>query len=95
MPHIVSFSIANSVLAQQDKEAIVTLAASGFKGMSRLAKSNPQTWGDIFADNRENLLDALNAFEEELRYAKRLIEEEKWEELKEWMWKGNRLYEIM
>jgi len=95
MPHIVSFSIANSVLAQQDKEAILTLAASGFKGMSRLAKSNPQTWGDIFSDNRRNLLDALIAFEEEFKLARKLVEEKRWEELKEWMWQGNRIYEIM
>ncbi|MEO1941827.1 MAG: prephenate dehydrogenase/arogenate dehydrogenase family protein, partial [Campylobacterales bacterium] len=29
MPHLVSFAIANSVLAQEDREAIVALAASG------------------------------------------------------------------
>ncbi|MEO1923267.1 MAG: prephenate dehydrogenase, partial [Nautiliaceae bacterium] len=34
MPHIVSFSIANAVLKQEDKEHIVTLAAGGFKDMS-------------------------------------------------------------
>ncbi|MEO1941730.1 MAG: prephenate dehydrogenase dimerization domain-containing protein, partial [Campylobacterales bacterium] len=95
MPHLVSFAIANSVLAQEDREAIVALAASGFKSMSRLAKSNPRMWSDIFQENRENLLKAVEAFQGEWERARRLIEEEKWRELEEWMWNGNRLSEIM
>jgi len=95
MPHIVSFSIANSVLKQEDKENIVTLAAGGFKDMSRLAKSNPHMWGDIFKENKQNLLDSVEAFKNELEYAKTLIEKERWEELKEWMSWGNKLHDIM
>ena len=53
MPHIVSFSIANAVLKQEDKEHIVTLAAGGFRDMSRLAKSNPHMWRDIFKENKK------------------------------------------
>ena len=95
MPHIVSFSLANAVLNQEDKESIVTLAAGGFKDMSRLAKSNPNMWSDIFKENKNNLLNAVKSFKYELKKAEKLIEEEKWEELKEWMETGNKLYEIM
>jgi prephenate dehydrogenase len=95
MPHIVSFAIANSVLAQEDKNAIVALAASGFKSMSRLAKSNPQMWGDIFIENRQNLIDAMEAFEAEWKKATQMVQNREWEKLKEWMWEGNKLYEIM
>ena len=95
MPHIVSFSIANAVLKQEDKENIVTLAAGGFRDMSRLAKSNPHMWGDIFKENKNNLLTSIEAFKSELKKAKEMIENEKWDELKEWMQTGNLLHKIM
>ena len=95
MPHIVSFSIANAVLKQEDKEHIVALAAGGFKDMSRLAKSNAQMWKDIFIENKNNLLDSINAFEEELKKAKEMIEKEEWDNLKLWMQTGNKLHHIM
>jgi prephenate dehydrogenase len=95
MPHIVSFSIANSVLKQEDKENIVILAAGGFRDMSRLAKSNAHMWGDIFKENKSNLLDSINAFRDELESAKKMIENEEWDKLKEWMETGNELHKIM
>ncbi len=95
MPHIVSFSLANAVLNQEDKEHIVTLAAGGFKDMSRLAKSNPHMWNDIFKENKKNLLDSIKAFESELKKAKEMIENDKWEKLEEWMKIGNMLHKIM
>nr|WP_197972066.1 prephenate dehydrogenase dimerization domain-containing protein [Nitrosophilus labii] len=61
------------------------LAAGGFRDMSRLAKSSPNMWTDIFKQNRENLLLSIEVFKKELKYAQKLIEEESWEELKEWM----------
>jgi len=95
MPHIVSFSIANAVLNQEDKEHIVTLAAGGFRDMSRLAKSSPVMWRDIFKENKQNLLDSIESFKSELKKAKEMIEKEEWEELKKWMQKGNELHKIM
>ncbi|GAB6074112.1 prephenate dehydrogenase [Nautilia lithotrophica] len=95
MPHIVSFSIANAVLKQEDKEHIVTLAAGGFRDMSRLAKSNAHMWGDIFKENKANLLDSIEAFKSELKKAKEMIEKEEWDKLKTWMETGNELHKIM
>ncbi|ACM93175.1 prephenate dehydrogenase [Nautilia profundicola AmH] len=95
MPHIVSFSIANAVLKQEDKEHIVTLAAGGFRDMSRLAKSNAHMWGDIFKENKSNLLDSIEAFKSELKKAKEMIEKEEWDKLKTWMETGNELHKIM
>ncbi len=58
MPHAVSFAIANSVMKQEDAKNIVALAGGGFKSMSRIAKSSPAMWEDIFRQNRDNLLEA-------------------------------------
>jgi len=95
MPHIVSFSLANAVLKQEDKGHIVTLAAGGFRDMSRLAKSNPHMWNDIFKENKENLLISIEAFKSELEKAKKMIENEEWDRLEEWMEIGNTLHKIM
>ena len=94
MPHAISFSIANTVMNQEDKNNILALAAGGFRSMSRLAKSSPFMWEDIFRQNRTNLIEAIELFEKELLQLKKAIEEESWEEVHKIMEDGNRLYEI-
>lgn len=95
LPHAISFALANSVLSQEDPKSILALAGGGFKDVSRIAKSSPIMWSDIFKQNRENLLKSLDDFEYELKSVKRLIEDEKWEELQEWISRANRLHEIL
>ncbi len=95
MPHIVSYSLANSVLKQEDKEHIVALAAGGFKSMSRLAKSNPTMWKEIFESNQENLLDSIDEFQKELKKAKKMIKKGQYKKLYKWMKKGNKLHSIL
>lgn len=94
MPHAISYSIANSVLAQEDKHSILALAAGGFRSMSRLAKSSPNMWEDIFRQNRDNLLDAIDIFENELSKLKRDIKSDNWQSVHAKMKNANRLHEI-
>lgn len=94
MPHVVSFSIANSVLAQEDKYNILAMAAGGFRSMSRLAKSSPHMWEDIFKQNKGNLLDAIEVFQTELEQFKKEIKSDDWEKVSDKMRRGNKLGEI-
>jgi prephenate dehydrogenase len=94
MPHAISYSIANTVMNQEDKQSILALAAGGFRSMSRLAKSSPNMWEDIFRQNKENVLDAIELFEKELHNLKKNIKDENWKEVHKEMEDGNRLYEI-
>ena len=94
MPHIVSYSLANAVLKQEDNEHIVALAAGGFRSMARLAKSNPTMWRDIFESNEKNLLDAIDAFSKELKIAKKFIKNRKYKKLTKWMQNGNKLHNL-
>ena len=94
MPHVISFSIANSVLAQEDKYNILAMAAGGFRSMSRLAKSSPHMWEDIFRQNKGNLIDAIEIFQTELEQFKKEIKNDEWEKVSEKMHKGNELEEI-
>ena len=95
LPHAISFALANSVLKQEDPKSILALAGGGFVGVSRIAKSSPVMWSDIFKQNQKNLLKTLDSFQKELDLMKKLIKEERWEELKKWMNKANSLHNII
>jgi prephenate dehydrogenase len=95
LPHAISFALANSVLKQEDYENIVALAAGGFKDMSRVAKSSPTMWSDIFKQNRVNLLKSLEIFSYELKSLQKLIKDENYKEISEWMKSANLLHNIL
>ncbi len=95
MPHAISFSIANTVMKQENKHNILALAAGGFRSMSRLAKSSPYMWEDIFTQNKENLLEAIELFEHELSQFKQNIINDDFEEVNKSMQNGKKLHDIL
>jgi prephenate dehydrogenase len=94
MPHAISYSLACTVMAQENRDNILALAAGGFRSMSRLAKSSPSMWEDIFKQNKENLLEAITLFETELTQLKQAIEKDDWQRVHKEMEDGNKLQEI-
>lgn len=95
MPHLISYSLANAVLQHEEHENILNLAAGGFRSMSRLAKSSPNMWGDIFRQNKQHLLDSLSYFEYELAEMKKLVQREEWDKLDQKMKEANSLHDIL
>ena len=94
MPHAISYSLANTVMKQEKRDNILALAAGGFRSMSRLAKSSPYMWEDIFRQNKENLLEAIELFQEELTMMKKNIQNDKWEQVHKEMADANKLHDI-
>ena len=95
MPHAISYALANSVMAQEDSKSIVALAGGGFKDMSRIAKSSPNMWEDIFRQNKTNVLKAIHSFQSELKKCQKMVENEEWETLNDWMREANTLHDIL
>jgi len=95
MPHAISYSIANTVMKQENKHNILALAAGGFRSMSRLAKSSPIMWEDIFRQNKTNLIEAIELFESELTTLKQNIKDENWKEVNNTMSDANQLHDIL
>jgi len=95
MPHAISYSIANTVMKQENKHNILALAAGGFRSMSRLAKSSPDMWEDIFKQNKSNLLEAIDLFEKELANIKKNIQNDEWKEVHKDISDGNKLHDIL
>ncbi len=95
LPHALSYALANSVMGEEEPKSILILAGGGFKDMSRIAKSSPAMWVDVFKQNRENLLHSIELFENELNKCKNIVKEENWEELEKWMGNATTLHKIL
>jgi len=95
MPHALSYALANAVMRQEDPESIVALAGGGFRDMSRIAKSSPNMWEDIFRQNKDNLIEAIECFQKELEECKQMVENEEWKKLNKWMEEANTLHDIL
>lgn len=95
LPHILSFALASTVMNHEDPKDIISLAAGGFRDMSRIAKSSPNMWVDVFRQNRDNLLDAIQSYENQLNNIKQLIIDEKYDEVYSWIKKANTLHNIL
>ncbi len=95
MPHALSYAIANTVMKQEDPKSIIALAGGGFRDMSRIAKSSPRMWEDIFRQNKDNLLTAIDHFGTELKRCQEMVEKEEWDELNQWMQDANKLHDIL
>ncbi|QKG28659.1 prephenate dehydrogenase [Campylobacter sp. RM16187] len=95
LPHAISFSLASSVLKKENKKNIIALSGTGFNGMIRIAKSSPVMWSDIFKQNKDNLINAIDMFKKELDECENLVKNEKWDELKDWMSEARKIREIL
>ena len=95
LPHAISFALSNSVLKQEDPKSILALAGGGFRDMSRIAKSSPNMWVDVFKQNRSNLLVTLDEFQKELKDLEKMVKDEDWDSLYKFMQSANTLHKIL
>lgn len=67
LPHLIASSLVNLVKEGDDANATFkTLAAGGFKDITRIASSSPSLWQQICMENDENILIFLNLYIERL-----------------------------
>ncbi|MEN8138438.1 MAG: prephenate dehydrogenase [Bacteroidota bacterium] len=72
--HISSFALALTVLNKEKNiENITTLASGGFRSTVRLAKSNQHTWEAIFSQNKDNVLEVMDDYIENMILFKHAI----------------------
>jgi len=77
LPHAIAYNIVRSVVKNGDnlKDEIIKYSAGGLRDFTRIAASNPITWRDVFIDNSENILKALDSFTDNLEEMKKAIRE--------------------
>ncbi|MEA2049110.1 MAG: prephenate dehydrogenase [Campylobacterota bacterium] len=95
LPHAISYALSNTVMSHEEPENIISLAGGGFRDMSRIAKSSSHMWTDIFRQNRTNMIESLDKFDEQMKLVRDMIENEDYENMAKWMDKANSLHDIL
>lgn len=67
LPHLLAFSLMNSISGQAQAEAFLSLGGPGFRDFTRIAASDPKVWRDILLANREELLTQTQLFQQALK----------------------------
>ncbi|GGM22888.1 prephenate dehydrogenase [Paraliobacillus quinghaiensis] len=74
-PHLIASSLVHQAKKWQKKHVnIPTLAAGGFRDITRIASSNPAMWQDIFFQNKSIIQDLLEDWVNEMTDLKKLLE---------------------
>ena len=67
LPHVVAASLVNVVQNTDDDRSIrKTIAAGGFKDITRIASGSPTMWQHIFLSNKNAVLKLIEEYEKEL-----------------------------
>jgi prephenate dehydrogenase len=75
LPHVIAYSLVNLVKESDDEnETLKTIAAGGFKDITRIASSSPVMWENICLENRDQLIKLIDAYMDSLKDMRGLIE---------------------
>ena len=66
LPHLLSFALVHDLAQRDNRELLLSYAASGFRDFTRIAASSPEMWRDICIANRVALLNELQIYIAEL-----------------------------
>lgn len=76
LPHIIASSLVNLVKAKDNSsETMKSIAAGGFKDITRIASSSPGMWQQICLTNTGNISELLSDYIEQLSLIKKDIDE--------------------
>ena len=63
LPHIIAYSLVNLVKDLDDnQETMKTIAAGGFRDLTRIASSSPIMWQNICLSNQEQVLELIDNY---------------------------------
>lgn len=96
LSHISSFMLGKTVIdKEQNERDIFDMAGSGFESTVRLAKSSPAMWTPIFKENKENILETLEEYIQNLESFKKMIQDDNFEEVFQTMENTNHIKTIL
>lgn len=82
LPQLTASALVETAAGAGDRDALLGLAAGGFRDVTRIAASNPDLWVAILRSNREAVLEALEALQGRLTRLRGMIETGEWGELR-------------
>lgn len=96
LSHISSFMLGKTVIEKERNERdIFDMAGSGFESTVRLAKSSPDMWAPIFEQNKDNVVETLEEYIQNLTAFKQMIEDNDFENVHQEMSNTNKIKQIL
>jgi prephenate dehydrogenase len=96
LSHISSFMLGKTVIEKERNERdIFDMAGSGFESTVRLAKSSPAMWTPIFEQNKDNVIETLEEYIQNLTAFKALLLADDYEGIFQEMNNTNRIKSIL
>ncbi|WP_298479328.1 prephenate dehydrogenase [uncultured Maribacter sp.] len=96
LSHISSFMLGKTVIEKEKNERdIFDMAGSGFESTVRLAKSSPAMWTPIFKQNKENVIETLEGYINNLTDFKKMLLADDYEGIYNEMNNTNKIKEIL
>ncbi|MFC4777577.1 prephenate dehydrogenase [Paenibacillus sp. GCM10023252] len=84
LPHIIAVALVNQIRGYSEQDGLYeSLAAGGFRDITRIASSDPVVWRDILVNNRSVLLSLLKDWNEETSRFVRMLESSDGEAIEE------------
>ena len=74
LPHLLAFSLMNSIGAQPQADRFLSLGGPGFRDFTRIAASDPSVWRDILLANRDEVLAQTGLFRQALEQLERSLQ---------------------
>ena len=96
LSHISSFMLGKTVIEKEKNERdIFDMAGSGFESTVRLAKSSPEMWTPIFEQNKQNVVETLEEYIQNLSMFKQMIVEDDFQSVYKAMKDTNYIKQIL
>lgn len=96
LSHISSFMLGKTVIEKEKNERnIFDMAGSGFESTVRLAKSSPAMWTPIFEQNKDNVIETLTEYIQNLNQFKAFMEKDDFEAVHNEMKNTNYIKQIL
>jgi len=96
LSHISAFMLGKTVIDKEKNERdIFDMAGSGFASTVRLAKSSPEMWTPIFKQNKQNVIETLEEYIDNLTQFKELMKADDFEAIFNEMKNTNYIKEIL
>lgn len=73
LPHLLAYTLINTLLKVETSEEIFRFAAGGFQDFTRIASSDPVMWRDICLANQHAIIEMLENFEGDIKRLSQLI----------------------
>jgi prephenate dehydrogenase len=76
LPYVVAVSLVNFIGKEEKSDIFYQLAAGGYRDLTRIAQSSYSVWSNIFEDNKQNIIEAVDHLAAYFGFLKECLEKD-------------------